>query len=252
MTIALIHNHASRATTAMDQTFDCSHVVDIAEEPRHHLVLENEFVRAFAVEIPPQDRTLCHRHPREYLLYVASGSEIISAARGEEPKRLSYGDGECELSVAGLVHVVENLGAKPFRNVVVELSPRAGELRRGANPSRTIGEISFSRLLDEERAAVLSIEIAPGAEVEISGPAVVATPEGNKLTPDAIDAVEVRSHSTCDIAWIPPGGAVVLWGCWEQAERAIVFQIGRTEEQGFAVSNVRDPLRSLRAHVEPE
>jgi len=236
----------------MDQRYDCSYVVDIAEEPRHHLVLENEYVRAFAVEILPHDRTLCHRHPQDYLLYVASGSEIISAARGEEPNRLSYRDGECESSEAGLVHVVENLGDKPFRNVVLELSPRAGELRRGANPMRTAEDVRFSRLLDEERAAVLSIEIEPGAEVEISGPAVVATPEGNKLTPDAIDAVEVQSHSTCDIAWIPPGGAAVLWGCWEQAERAIIFQIGRTEEQGFAVPNVGDPLRSLRAHAEPE
>ena len=248
-------SHEPRAETniiAMDQTYDCSHVVDIAEEPRHHLVLENEFVRAFAVEIQPHDRTLCHRHPQDYLLFVASGSEIISAARGEEPKRLSYRDGECELSEAGLVHVVENLGDNAFRNVVVELSRRAGELRRGAHPTRTVGEVSVSRILDEERAAILSIEIDPGAEVEISGPAVVATPHGNKLNPDAIDVVEVKSHVVCDIAWIPPGAAAVLWGCWEQTESAIVFQIGRTEEQGDAVSNVRNPLKSLRAHTEPE
>ena len=66
-------------------------------------------MRALAVEIPPHTRTLCHRHPHDYLLYVASGAEIISAARDEEPKKLNYVDGECELSKAGLVHVVENL-----------------------------------------------------------------------------------------------------------------------------------------------
>jgi hypothetical protein len=245
----------------MDRAYDCSHVVDIADEPRHHLVLANEYVRAFAVEIPPHVRTLCHQHPQDYLLYSASGSEIISAARDEEPKRLSYRDGECELLSAGLVHVVDNIGENSVRNVVVELLPRAGALRRGAGPSRVSAETyavqifdktSTDELLVEDRAAIVLVKVEPGAEVEISGPAVVATPYGNKLNPDAIGDVEVKSHSVCDLAWIPPGGTVILWGCWEQTESAIVFQIGRTDEQGFAVSHVRSPLRSLQAHAEPE
>src|SRR5271170_2380410 len=126
----------------MDHTYDCKHAVEIEQEPRHHLVFANEFVRGFAVEIAPHDRSLCHHHPNDYLLYVASGAEIVSAARDEEPKQLSYRDGECELLEAGLVHIVENLGDKPFRNVVVELLPRAGELRRGAAPSSVVREIS--------------------------------------------------------------------------------------------------------------
>ncbi len=167
----------------MDQTYDCKHVVEIEQEPRHHLVLSNDFVRGFAVEIAPQERSLCHHHPNDYLLYVASGTEIVSAARDEEPKRLSYRDGECELLEAGLVHVVENLGDKPFRNVVVELLPRAGELQRGAGPYVIRGQAVAAPIFDHERAAIFSLEIEPGAEIEVSGPAVVATPYGNKLNP---------------------------------------------------------------------
>ena len=106
-----------------DNRYPCDQVVPIEQEPRHHLVIENEFVRAFAVEIAPHDRTLCHHHPHDYLLYVAGDAEIVSAARDEEPKRLSYRDGECELLAAGLVHVVENSRDTPFRNIVVELLP---------------------------------------------------------------------------------------------------------------------------------
>ena len=216
--------------------YDCSHVVDIADEPRHHLVLANEFVRAFAVEIPPHVRTLCHRHPQDYLLYSASDSEIISAARDEEPKRLSYRDGECELLSAGLVHVVDNIGENPLRNVVVELWPRAGELRRGPNPRNvdTVGirfdGITSTSIFGHERAAIFLVKIKPGAEVRISGPAIVATPYGNKLTPAAIAGAEVRNHSSCDLAWVLPSGAAILTGCWEQPGTAIVFQIGRVEE----------------------
>jgi quercetin dioxygenase-like cupin family protein len=216
----------------MDQTYDCKHVVEIEQEPRHHLVFANEFVRGFAVEIAPHDRSLCHHHPSDYLLYVASGAEIVSAASDEEPKRLSYSDGECELLEAGLVHVVENLGDKPFRNVVVELLPRAGELQRGAVPSVAGGKATIAQIFDDERAAIFSVELEPGAEIGVSGPAVLATPHGNKLSPDAISGAEVKSNSIFDLAWIPPGRTATLSGCWKYPERAIAFQVGRTIQQG--------------------
>ncbi len=210
----------------MDHPYDCKHAVEIGQEPRHHLVFANEFVRGFVVEIAPHERSLCHHHPNDYLLYVASGAEIVSAARDEEPKRLSYSNGECELLDAGLVHVVENLGDKPFRNVVVELLPSAGELRRGAGPNVIRGQAAAAPIFDDLRAAIFSLEIDLGAEVEVSGPAVVATPHGNKLTPDSVGDVEVKSNPICDLAWIPPGRQAVLRGCWEGPERIILFQIG--------------------------
>ncbi len=246
----------------MEQPYDCKHVVEIEQEPRHHLVFANEFVRGFAVEIAPHDRSLCHHHPNDYLLYVASGAEIISAARDEEPKQMRYGDGECELLEAGLVHVVENLGDKPFRNVVIELLAKASELRRGANPGPDVADTSTLQLLeetkvtqvfDDERAAIFSLEIEPGAEVEIAGPAVVAMPYGTKLPLDYLGDIEVKPNPICYLAWIPPRSGAVLWGCWEGAETAIVFQIGRTDEHGLPVVKVREPLRSLHAHAdEPE
>src|SRR5262249_599886 len=151
-------------------SYSCEHVVPIDEEPRHHLVLANEYVRAFVVEIAPHDRTLCHHHPHDYLLYVAGDAEIVSAAPGEEPKRLSYSDGECELSFAGLTHVVENLSDTPFTNVVVELLPDARLLRRGSTPGIApvqtddaflFEETSVRELLRKEMAAIFSIQIEP-------------------------------------------------------------------------------------------
>lgn len=93
----------------VQKPYSCEHVVEIEDEPRHHLVVENEFVRAFAVEVGPHDRTLCHRHNHDYLMYVASIADIISAPQDKTPETHLYYDGECELSPAGMVHVVENL-----------------------------------------------------------------------------------------------------------------------------------------------
>jgi quercetin dioxygenase-like cupin family protein len=207
--------------------YDCSRVVEIENEPRHHLVIANEFVRAFAVEIAPGARTLCHRHPSDYLLYVALGSEIISAARDEKPKRLNYRDGECEMSAAGLIHVVENLGDTPFRNVVVELLPKAGALPRGGDPQKISGAIVSRKVLDDARAAIFEIEIEPGAEVAVSGPAVVASPYGNELI---LRDIAVQHDSICDLAWLASGTQTCLVGSRTDVLRAVVFQIGMTDD----------------------
>jgi len=239
--------------------YPCEHVVPIEEEPRHHLVIANQYVRAFAVEIAPRDRTLCHHHTHDYLLYVAGDAEIVSAARGEDPKRLSYRDGASELSAAGLTHVVENLKDEPFRNLVVELLPASGTLRRGVEPrwdteaSHVAGfEARVAPLFADPRAAIFKLDIELGAFVDISGPAVVAMPHHNKLTPEFLGNIEVVRNATCDFAWIPQQrqGALRARG-WEHSELAIVFQIGkRSDEEGVPAHKKRDPLRSLRAHAD--
>ncbi len=229
--------------------YACDQVVEIEQEPRHHLVIENEFVRAFAVEIAPHDRTLCHHHPHDYLVYVAGIAEIVSAARDEEPKQLSYRDGECELLPAGMVHVVENLGEKPFRNVVVELLPRTGGLGPGARPHWIRGQANVSQILDDERAAIFNIEMEPGGEVTVNGPAIVATPYGDGLNPEGPEVV-VNQNRISNLAWIPPGRQAVLWGCKVGTERAIIFQLEGTDEEFSGVPRGRPPLLRLRTHAE--
>lgn len=206
--------------------YDCSHVVEIDEEPRHHLVLANEFVRAFAVEIAPHDHTLCHHHPNDYLLYIASDAEIVSAARGEDPKRLNYRDGECELASAGLMHVVENLSDNPFRNVVVELLPRAAELRRGLQPSVTDGDAHIGQILEELPGAVFSVAMLPGSEIGISGPAVLASPYDDKLMVKELDEFDIPLDELKKLMWVCAPRQVAIRNSEQTRGRLIVFQVG--------------------------
>ena len=221
----------------MEAEYKYDPVVEIEAEPSHHLVLGNEYVRAFAVEIAPQERTLCHHHAHDYLLYVAGDGEVISASPGEEPKKLTYCDRDCELLEAGLAHVVENVGQKAFRNIVLELLPAAGGLRRGARPElvrrdtclKMVDETETVPLFSGDRGLVHLVSIEPGSEVAIFGPAVVATPYENRLNPDALENVRLEFNSICDFAWVPPEQIAVLRGCWQKRESAIVFQIGASE-----------------------
>jgi quercetin dioxygenase-like cupin family protein len=209
----------------MSSFYDCRQVVDIADEPHHHLVIANEYVRAFAVEIPPRTRTLCHHHPHEYLLYVAKGAEIISAARDEEPKRLNYVDGECELSKAGLVHVVENLGDGPFRNVVVELEPVAAELKRGERPGAIAGDMKIQSILEEGPGAIFSAELEPSAELEIAGPAVIAAPYEPVMIRE-IEEFDVPLDHFKKLMWVCAPRKVGVKNVAELPATVLVFAVG--------------------------
>lgn len=211
----------------MNASYDCSQPVEIEDEPHHHLIITNEYVRALAVEIPPHVRTLCHRHPYDYLLYVASGAEIISAAREEEPKALHYVDGECELSKAGLVHVVENLDEHSFRNVVVEFLPGASKLTRGRDPMRVAGEARIDAIFQHERAAIYSIAMDPGAEVEIAGPSVVAAPYGGKTMMKELDDFDIPLDEFEKLIWVCAPRRVEVRNAGLEPVRAVVFQVGR-------------------------
>jgi hypothetical protein len=210
----------------MNPVYDCNRIVEIEDEPRHHLVMANDYVRAFAVEVAPHERTLCHHHPNDYLIFVASGAEIISAARDEEPKRLSYAAGECELSRAGLIHVVENLRDRPFRNIVVELLPAVSGLRRGDNPQELTGDVAIKQAFDDTRGSIFEMKLQGGSDVAIFGPAIIASPDGHELGAVASGELEIKRDSICELAWLPAKERAKLRGSEKHGARIVVFQVG--------------------------
>jgi hypothetical protein len=210
----------------MNAPYDCGRVVEIEDEPHHHLIIANEYVRALAVAVPPHTRTLCHHHPHDYLIYVASGAEIISAARDEDPKTLKYGDGDCDLLEAGLVHVVENLSGTAFRNVVVELLPGADRLTRGGDPVRVAGEARVERIFEHERSAIYGVEMEAGAEVEVDGPAVVACPYGGEIMMKELDEFDIPLDEFKKLIWVCAPRTVGIRNAGRGLARAVVFQVG--------------------------
>jgi quercetin dioxygenase-like cupin family protein len=233
-----------------EKRYSCEHVVPIEQEPRHHLVIENEFVRAFAVEIAPRDRTLCHHHPHDYLLYVAGDGDIVSAARDEEPKQLNYRDGECELLPAGMVHVVENLGDTAFRNIVVELLPGTSGLRRGDDPKLIAGEASITERFADERAAIFMIAMGIGSEVEVHGRVVVASPYEHEVELENFRGDEVKLSEFNNMAWIWSPLKAALRNVGDNPAKVVLFQIGRADEELLLVQKQVEPTKSLRTRAD--
>jgi quercetin dioxygenase-like cupin family protein len=95
--------------------------VEITSEPSHHQVLENSFVRAFAVNVAPGQSSLVHRHGHDYLSVSLGDAQIINAKVGAAPANASFKDGDVRFSAAPVVHAVTNTGTGPFRNITIEL-----------------------------------------------------------------------------------------------------------------------------------
>lgn len=226
----------------------CEHVVAIDDEPRHHLVIENEFVRGFAVEIAPHDRTLCHHHAHDYLLYVACIADIISAPRDQEPETLLYDDGDCELSPAGMIHVVQNLTERPFRNILVEFLPGAAELQRGPEPSPELAT-SRKRFVDPTRGAIYRLGLQRNSQVEILGPAIVASPYEHEIDVERTNGATIKLSRFNDLAWLPPAGRAVVRTPGSSAT-AIAFQLGSDEDRHSSVrKREKEPLKGFGARA---
>ncbi|HLI62677.1 MAG TPA: hypothetical protein VKV05_04715, partial [Terriglobales bacterium] len=154
-----------------------------------------------------------------------------------------YGDGECELGKAGLVHVVENLRATPFRNLVIELLPRVGELRRGPAPQRRLPTEKPSDTVatplrlarapkaevlphfESNRIAVYRVDTDAGCETELTGPAIVASPYDSEIELEGPEGNQKLRHF-CHLTWLAPSQKAILRGLGQ----AVVFQLGRRGE----------------------
>lgn len=95
--------------------------VEITSEPRHHLVLENPYVRVFDVTVEPRGTTLVHRHNYDYLFVTLGDSEVISQRPGDKPVQLSLKDGETRFTAGNFSHAAINQSGRPFHNITIEL-----------------------------------------------------------------------------------------------------------------------------------
>jgi quercetin dioxygenase-like cupin family protein len=90
-------------------------------EPHHHLKIDNEYIRAYYVEVAPHEDTQLHQHDHDYLFVTLGDTEVINAVLGKPEVHLSLKDGETHFTRGGFAHVARNLADAPFRNITIEL-----------------------------------------------------------------------------------------------------------------------------------
>jgi hypothetical protein len=95
--------------------------VEITAEPHHQLVLANDQVRVFNVDVPPHSETLMHWHRHDYIYVTLGLSEVVNAVQGKDPVTARLQDGQTGFLPGAFAHVARNLSGQPFRTVITEL-----------------------------------------------------------------------------------------------------------------------------------
>jgi hypothetical protein len=95
--------------------------VPISEEPHHRLLLQNDFVHVYTVNVPPLDATLLHQHDLPYLYVSLGPADIINAIAGKPELHQILQDGETHYSPGHFAHIARTDSGLVFRNVTVEL-----------------------------------------------------------------------------------------------------------------------------------
>ncbi len=94
--------------------------VPVTQEHHHHLILENEYVRVYDVEVDPHSTTLVHEHDLDYAYVTLGDSRITNAVTGKPPVDADVPDAHVSFAKGGFAHAAINRADTPFRNVTIE------------------------------------------------------------------------------------------------------------------------------------
>jgi quercetin dioxygenase-like cupin family protein len=184
--------------------------VEITAEPHHHLVLKNEFVRVFQVEVPPHQATLMHRHRYDYVYVTIGAAEISNEPQGKPPATIKLQDGETRFLAGNFSHIARDVASTPFRNVTVEfLQDKKGASAPKWREDRGLQILQGGTadiLAVKDGVRITDFQLQPGASIpshELAGPfLLVAVNDLDLRTQEKDRAGHLKPGS---VKWFPSG-----------------------------------------------
>src|SRR5438067_2124454 len=106
----------------LGQALSGQNVADITDEPYHTLLVQNQWVRAFRIEIPPFKSTPVFKQEHDYVVITLTDSAIKQNKPGEAPIAFPRYAGDIRYIHGGIAHAMMNDETSTYRNVTVEIS----------------------------------------------------------------------------------------------------------------------------------
>jgi len=181
--------------------------IDVRAEPAHHLEVENQYLRAYKVELEPDKATQKHHHEHDYVTVTFGSAEISNEVTGKAPAKVALADGDVRLNDGGgPSHLVRNVAPTTFRNATIEFVKDTGkgfvsewEQDTGSFPLQGgTRDILFAR----GSARVSRIELKPGGVLPKSD-------IGEHCLFVAVSDLDLREESTANA--IKLGWGSVKW-----------------------------------------
>jgi quercetin dioxygenase-like cupin family protein len=211
--------------------------VEITAEPSHHLVVENEFVRAFKVEVEPHTATLMHRHRHDYVYVTLGDAHVSNEVEGKPSVDVKLADGDTRFVSGDFAHVAKNVSDQSFRNVTVELMkdekmrsvPSRWSEHEKDGKDETIfpgGRIKVLFLKDGSRVSEVTLD--PDGAVPShhhDGPHLLIAVTDLNLRSDIEDGESIAAKSNAgDVKWLPGGYTHTLTNVGKNPARFVTVE----------------------------
>jgi hypothetical protein len=198
----------AQTTPAQAPPPDPGKSVPIKEEPHHHMILENAYVRVFRVEIISPDATLLHRHDTPYAYMSIGRADFINAVEGKPEARVTMANGQLGYSKGGFSHIVRTTSDVPFYNITIELlHPQAnihsdcaktlsGPLEGCSTPQQTVAESAHSTNAELTGGVKSAASPGPGGNTPLAGSSPDAAKKATPAAPPAFTVIFESDEST--------------------------------------------------------
>lgn len=184
--------------------------VQVRDEPRHHNVFENEFVRILDAYVGPKDTTWYHRHNTPSVFIVLSNCRVSSQILGGQPQSGANVSGDISYDAMNTerIHRVWNEDTIWFHVLDIELV--SGKQKNNIN---IIQNGSLKLLFNEQQVNGYDAELKPGAQLQL--PTSASGYLAVSKTTASIDIIinktrQQRVMKAGHYAWIEPGNSVVI------------------------------------------
>jgi hypothetical protein len=95
--------------------------ITLDEEAHHHLVLKNNTVKVFEIDLAPRDALLVHRHDQDEISVVFGAATTVSTTPEQADILTISKVGDIGFTRGGWVHSVRNIGQTVYRSVLIDL-----------------------------------------------------------------------------------------------------------------------------------
>jgi hypothetical protein len=201
--------------------------VPVREEPRHHVALQNQYIRLLDVRLPPGDTTFFHIHEIPSLFVILSKTVTASQVKGEnwiqgtftsEPGHAWYND----FKNGQLIHRVSNVDTVPFHVMDIEI------LSNYNKNTDQISSFPFDTLFTCTKAFAYHINFSNKEDkklIENRGPIVIIVVSGPGVIVQNQEEKKQQEVLQGKFLWIEPGKKYSIQNEGTDETSAVIFEL---------------------------
>jgi quercetin dioxygenase-like cupin family protein len=96
-------------------------IIPLEEEPHHRLILKNDVLKVYAVDVASHDALAMHRHDHDDIAVILGDATTVSTSPGQADLLRISKPGEVRFAPGPRIHSLRNIGQGPYRLITIEL-----------------------------------------------------------------------------------------------------------------------------------